>query len=90
MKPIISPWSIYLINLFGNLKGLLSVALILLGCAVVALSIIWLLFSMDYEQNDDPIVVCKKYLKKSVTWLCVSSLLLQQFHQKIPCIQCLC
>lgn len=82
MKPIISPWSIYLINLFGNLKGLLSVALILLGCAVVALSIIWLLFSMDYEQNDDPIVVCKKYLKKSVTWLCVSSLLFTAIPSK--------
>lgn len=82
MKPIISPWLIYLINLFGNLKGLLSVALILLGCAVVAFSIIWLLCSMDYEQNDDPIVTCKKYLKKSVTWFCVSSLLFTAIPSK--------
>lgn len=42
MKPIISPWLIYLIDLFDNLKGLLTVALILLGCTAVVLSIIWL------------------------------------------------
>lgn len=41
MKPIISPWWIYLIDLFDNLKGLLGVALFLLGGAAVALLIIW-------------------------------------------------
>lgn len=66
MKPIISPWLIYLIDLFDNLKGLLTVALILLGCTAVVLSIIWLFGSMDYEQDEEPIVACKKYLKKSV------------------------
>lgn len=45
MKPIISPWLIYLIDLFDNLKGLLTVALILLGCTAVVLSIIWLCVS---------------------------------------------
>ncbi len=75
MKPIINPWLIYLIDLFDNLKGLFSIALILLGCAAVILSIIWFFSSMDYEQDEGPIVTCKKYLKKSVIWLCVSSLL---------------
>lgn len=75
MKPIINPWLVYLIDLFDNLKGLFSIALILLGCAVVILSIIWFFSSMDYEQDYDVIVTCKKYLKKSVIWLCVSGLL---------------
>ena len=75
MKPIINPWLIYLIDLFDNLKGLFSIALILLGCAAVILSIICFFSSMDYEQDEGPIVTCKKYLKKSVIWLCVSSLL---------------
>lgn len=77
MKPIISPWWIYLIDLFDNLKGLLGVALFLLGGAAVALLIIWFFSSLDYEQNEGLIVACKKYLKKSVIWLCVSGLLLQ-------------
>lgn len=75
MKPIISPWWIYLIDLFDNLKGLLGVALFLLGGAAVALLIIWFFSSLDYEQNEGLIVACKKYLKKSVIWLCVSGLL---------------
>ena len=75
MKPIISLWLIYLIDLFDNLKGLLTVALILLGCAAVVLLIIWVLGSMDYEQDDGFIVACKKHLKESVIWFCVSCLL---------------
>ena len=75
MKPIISPWWIYLIDLFDNLKGLLGVALFLLGGAAVALLIIWFFSSLDYEQDEESIVACKKYLKKSVIWLCVSGLL---------------
>ena len=75
MEPIISPWWIYLIDLFDNLKGLLGVALFLLGGAAVALLIIWFFSSLDYEQDEGPIVACKKYLKKSVIWLCVSGLL---------------
>lgn len=43
MKPIISPWLIYLIDLFDDLRELFGIALILLGCAAVVLSIIWLL-----------------------------------------------
>lgn len=73
MKPMISPWWIYLIDLFNNLKEVLGVALFLLGCTAVALLIIWLFSSLDY--NERLIVACKKYLKKSVIWLCVSNLL---------------
>lgn len=73
MKPIISPWWIYLIDLFNNLKEVLGVALFLLGCTAVALLVIWLFSSLDY--NERLIVACKKYLKKSVIWLCVSNLL---------------
>ena len=75
MKPIISPWLIYLIDLFDNLKGFLTIALILLGCEAVVLSIIWFIGSVDYGQDEDPIVTCKKQLKQSVIWLCVSGLL---------------
>ena len=42
---------------------------------MVILSIIWFFSSRDYEQDYDVIVTCKKYLKKSVIWLCVSGLL---------------
>lgn len=56
MKPIISPWWIYLIDLFDNLKGLLGVALFLLGGAAVALLIIWFFSSLDYKQDEGPIV----------------------------------
>ena len=59
MKPIINPWLVYLIDLFDNLKGLVTIALILLGCAVVVLSIIWFFSSMDYGQDEGPIVVLK-------------------------------
>ena len=76
MKPIISPWLIYLIDLFGNLKGMLNITLILLGFAVVVISITWVLFLIDYnEQDANVITACKKYLKKSIIWLCISSLL---------------
>lgn len=51
MKPIINPWLIYLINLFDNLKGLLTVALFLLGCVAVVLSVIWFFGSMLWIMN---------------------------------------
>ena len=78
MKPIISPWLIYLIDLFDCLKGLLNIALILLVCAIVVILIIWFAcFIDDYhdERDDNVIIVCKKRLKQSVIWLCVSGLL---------------
>ena len=75
MKPIISPWLIYVIDLFDNLKGLLTIALILLGCAIVVILIIWFIGSLDYGHDEDPIVTCKKHLKQSVIWFCVSGLL---------------
>lgn len=75
MKPIINPWLIYLIDLFDNFNGLLTGALILLGGAVVGLLLIWFFSSMDYEHDDNPIITCKKYLKQSIIWFCISALL---------------
>ena len=80
MKPIISPWLIYLINLFDNLNVLLSAVLFLLGGAVATLLIIWFFNSMD--RNDNCIVACKKCLKKLIIWLCVSSLLFTAIPSK--------
>ena len=84
MKPIISPWLIYLIDLFNNLKGLLNVALILLGCVVVGILIIWFVCFIDYkdEQDDNVIIVCKKHLKKLIIWLGISSLLFTAIPSK--------
>ena len=75
MKPIISPWVIYLIDLVDKFQGIISAALCVLGFAIVGLGIAWLLFSMDYDQDDSIIVTCKKYLKKSIIWFVVSGLL---------------
>ena len=75
MKPIISPWVIYLIDLVDKFQGISSVALCVLGFAIVVLGIAWLLFSTDYDQDDSSIVICKKYLKKSIIWFVVSGLL---------------
>lgn len=52
MKPIVSPWTIYLIDLFDDLRELFGIALILLGCVAVVLSIIWLFSSLDYRQDE--------------------------------------
>lgn len=82
MKPIISPWLIYLIDLFDNLKGLFSIALILLGCVAAVLLLIWLLFSVDYEQDNNFVIACKKYLKKSIIWLGISSFLFTAIPSK--------
>lgn len=80
MKPIINPLLIYLIDLFDNLKDVLGVAFILLGCAAVVLVIILVLFS-DYSYDDD-IIACIKYLKKSIIWFCVSGLLFTAIPSK--------
>ena len=75
MKPIISPWIIYLIDLVDKFQGIINVALCVLGLAIVVLGIAWLLVSTDYYQDDSSIVTCKKYLKKSIIWFVVSGLL---------------
>ena len=84
MKPIISPWLIYLIDLFDNLKGLLTIALILLGCAIVVILIIWFVCFIDYydERDDNVIIVCKKRLKKLIIWLGISGLLFTAIPSK--------
>lgn len=75
MKPIISPWLIYLIDLFDNLKVLFNIVSILSGCAVGVILFIWFICLIDYDVDDDFIIACKKYLKKSIIWLFISGLL---------------
>ena len=84
MKPIISPWLIYLIDLFDNLKGLLTIALILLGCTIVVILIIWFVCFIDYydERDDNVIIVCKKRLKKLIICLGISGLLFTAIPSK--------
>ena len=82
MKPIISPWIIYLIDLVDKFQGIINVALCVLGLAIVVLGIAWLLVSTDYYQDDSSIVTCKKYLKKSIIWFVVSVLLFAVFPSK--------
>lgn len=75
MKPIISPWLIYLIDLVYKFQVIINIALVVLGFTIIGLGIAWLLFSMEYDQDDSIIVTCKKYLKKSIIWFVVSGLL---------------
>lgn len=82
MKPIISPWVIYLIDSVDKFQEIISDALCVLGFAIVVLGIAWLFFSKDYDQDDSIIVTCKKYLKKSIIWFVVSVLLFAVFPSK--------
>lgn len=75
MKPIISPWLIYLIDLVDKFQVIINIALIILGFTIICLGIAWLLFSTEYDQDDSIIVTCKKYLKKSIIWFVISGLL---------------
>lgn len=75
MKPIISPWLIYLIDLVDKFQVIINIALVVLGFTIICLGIAWLLFSMEYDKDDSIIVTCKKYLKKSIIWVVISGLL---------------
>lgn len=75
MKPIISPWLIYLINLFDDLKLLLIITLILLACITVGILLILFFCIIDCYEDDNFIIKCKKYLKKSIVWFFINSLL---------------
>lgn len=75
MKPIISPWLIYLIDLVDKFQVIINIALIVLGFTIICLGIAWLLFSTECDQDDSIIVTCKKYLKKSIIWFVISGLL---------------
>ena len=73
-----------MIDLFDNLKGLLTIALILLGCTIVVILIIWFVCFIDYydERDDNVIIVCKKRLKKLIIWLGISGLLFTAIPSK--------
>lgn len=44
MKPIISPWLIYLIDLVDKFQVIINIALVVLGFTILGLGITWLLF----------------------------------------------
>ena len=64
MKPSISPWLIYLIDLVDKFQVIIDIALIILGFTIICLGIAWLLFSMEYDQDDSIIVTCKKIFEE--------------------------
>lgn len=75
MKPIINPWIVYLIDLVYKFQGIINIALVVLGFTIIGLGLAWILFSMEYDQDDSIIVICKKYLKKSIIGFIISGLL---------------
>lgn len=64
MKPIISPLLIYLIDLVYKFQVIINIALVVLGFTIIGLGIAWLLFSMEYDQDDSIIVTCKKIFEE--------------------------
>ena len=82
MKPIISPWIVYLIDLLDNFQGTISITLVVLGFTIIGLGLAWILFSIDFDQDDSIIITCKKYLKKSIIGFVISGLLFEVVPSK--------
>ena len=64
-----------MVDLFDDLKLLLIITLILLACIPVGILLIWFICIIDCYEDDNFIIKCKKYLKKSIVWLFINSLL---------------
>lgn len=81
MNPIISPWSIYLINVLSGLKNIFIVAvaaaiLVGIGNAIYFLIVIDSpYYNEDNEKDQNKILNIKKCFKKSVIGLIISALL---------------
>ena len=81
MNPIISPWSIYLINVLSGLKNIFIVAaaaaiLVGIGNAIYFLIVIDSpYYNEDDEKDQNKILNIKKCFKKSVVGLIISALL---------------
>lgn len=81
MNPIISPWSIYLINVLSGLKNIFIVAaaaaiLVGIGNAIYFLIVIDSpYYNEDDEKDQNKILNIKKCVKKSVVGLIISALL---------------
>lgn len=81
MNPIISPWSIYLINVLSGLKNIFIAALVAaifigIGSAIYFLTVIAdPYYDEDDEKDQNKILNIKKCFKKSVVGLIISALL---------------
>lgn len=81
MNPIISPWSIYLINVLSGLKNIFIVAVaaaILVGIGNAIYFFIVIddpYYNEDDEKDQNKILNIKKCFKKSVVGLIISALL---------------
>lgn len=75
MKPIINPWSIYLINVLSGLRDIFMTAVVA-AIFVGIVSAIYFLIVIDNPYHDkDKILNIKKCFKKSVVGLIISALL---------------
>lgn len=81
MKPIINPWSIYLINVLSGLKNIFMVAVVAaifvgIGSAIYFLIVIGdPYYDKDDEKDQNEILNIKKCFKKSIVGLIISALL---------------
>lgn len=81
MNPIISPWSIYLINVLSGLKNIFIAAVVAaifvgIGSAIYFLTVIAdPYYDEDDEKDQNKILNIKKCFKKSVVGLIISALL---------------
>lgn len=81
MNPIISPWSIYLINVLSGLKNIFIVAVVAAILVGIVNAIYFLIvidspyYNEDDEKDQNKILNIKKCFKKSVVGLIISALL---------------
>ena len=81
MKPIINPWSIYLINVLSGLKNVFMAAVVAaifvgIGSAIYFLIVIGdPYYDKDDEKDQNEILNIKKCFKKSIVGLIISALL---------------
>lgn len=75
MNPIISPWSIYLINVLSGLKNIFMTAAVAAIFGGIVNAIYFLIVMDDPYHDEDKILNIKKCFKKSVVGLIISALL---------------
>lgn len=75
MKPIINPWSIYLINVLSGLKNIFMAAVVAAIFVGIGNAIYFLIVIDNPYHDKDKILNIKKYFKKSVVGLIISALL---------------
>lgn len=75
MKPIINPWSIYLINVLSELKNIFMTAVVAAIFVGIGSAIYFLIVIDNPYHDKDKILNIKKCFKKSVVGLIISALL---------------